>query len=144
MWQDWMQAMFNSPMQLLKAGSMPKLDDSYEDISAPTFDTTKARIVDERESRVGVQSDISEKIKNIPDDDALAKQSAQQVQEIIEQVFNIIRCNVADQMELYSKSFFLVPMLRRLEGDMSQLQLQESEKEKYQIRKQTLGSEKVT
>merc|ERR1711972_1032544 len=71
MWQDWMQAMFNSPMQLLKAGSMPKLDDDYEDQAAPTFDTTKERIVNERMSRVGVQGDISERIKQIPDDDAL-------------------------------------------------------------------------
>merc|ERR1711963_26004 len=74
----------------------------------------------------------------------MAKESAEQVQEIIEQVFNIIRCNVADQMELYSKSFFLVPMLRRLEGDMAQLELQEAEKERHRIRKTTLSTEQVT
>lgn len=144
MWQDWMQAMFASPMQLLKAGSMPKLDESYEGEVAPTLDTTKERIATERFNRVGVQNKIGEQIKNIPDDDSQARESAMMVQSIIEQVFHIIRCNVADQMELYSKSFFLVPMLRRLEGDMAMLELEDSEKEKYQMRKTTLDAEKET
>merc|ERR1712050_38555 len=83
MWQDWMQAMFHSPMQLLKAGSMPKLSAEPEEKSAPTFEDTKERILAERASRVGVQNRIGDKIKSIPDDDALAKEAAEMVQGII-------------------------------------------------------------
>lgn len=144
MWNDWMDSMFQSPLMLLKAGSMPKIGGTYETEIAPTLESTKMRIEEERDSRGGLQKKLSMQIKNIPDDDRHADQAVKMVQSIIEQTFGVIRCAVSDQMELYSKSFFLLPMLRRLEGDMAKLQLAEEDKNRYRMRTEVLKEENET
>ena len=40
-----MDSMFQSPLMLLKSGSMPAIGGSYEEEIAPTFESTKARDV---------------------------------------------------------------------------------------------------
>jgi hypothetical protein len=141
MWNDWMDSMFQSPLMLLKAGSMPPIGGTYETEIAPTFESTKQRIEAERNSRGCLQNKLHEKIKQIPDEDRYTHQAVGMVQSIIEQTFGVIRCAVSDQMELYSKSFFLLPMLRRLEGDMAKLELAEEDKLRYQARKSVLKEE---
>ena len=42
MWCDFMDSMFQSPLMLLKSGSMPSIGSGYDEEIAPTFDTTKA------------------------------------------------------------------------------------------------------
>uniref|UniRef100_A0A7S2LA20 Dynamin GTPase domain-containing protein n=1 Tax=Zooxanthella nutricula TaxID=1333877 RepID=A0A7S2LA20_9DINO len=141
MWNDWMDSMFQSPLMLLKAGSMPKIGGTYETEIAPTLESTKQRIEEERDSRGGLQKKLKEQVKRIPDDDRYADQAVKMVQSIIEQTFGVIRCAVSDQMELYSKSFFLLPMLRRLEGDMAQLDLLEEDRNRYRARCELLREE---
>jgi len=142
MWNDWMDSMFQSPLMLLKTGSMPKVGGSYDAVSAPTLDSTKQRIEEERNARGGLQSKLSEEIKKIPDDDRLADKAVEKVQSVIEKVFSVIRSAVSDQIELYSKSFFLLPMLRRLEGDMAKMELTDEDKARYGARKAVLDEEK--
>eukprot|EP00932_Pfiesteria_piscicida_P003030 SRR837773.12945.p1 GENE.SRR837773.12945~~SRR837773.12945.p1 ORF type:complete len:278 (-),score=83.94 SRR837773.12945:117-887(-) len=144
MWNDWMNSMFTSPLKLLKAGSMPKIEGTYETEIAPTFQSTKERIANERRRRDGVQSGLDQEIARIPNHDGCADESVQKVQQIIEKTFSRIRCAVSDQMELYSKSFFLLPMLRRLEGDMAKLELLEADRKKYAARKTKLVEEQKT
>jgi len=143
MWCDFMDSMFQSPLMLLKSGSMPSIGSGYEEEIAPTFNTTKARIMQERKGRGTLQTALREKVKQIPDDDVMAKESVKMVQRIIEQTFAVIRSVVADHMQLYSESFFLLPMLRRLEGVMAEMELQEEDKEKYRARKDVLEKEKA-
>jgi len=144
MWCDFMDSMFQSPMMLLKSGSMPKIGGGYEEEIAPTFESTKARIKQERRGRGTLQSALREKVKMIPEDDASANDSVKMVQKIMEQTFAVIRSVVADHMQLYSESFFLLPMLRRLEGVMAEMELQEEDKIRYRARKDVLNKEKQT
>lgn len=144
MWNDWMNSMFTSPLKLLKAGSMPKIEGTYETEIAPTFQSTKERIMRERSRREAVQSSLEHEIAQIPTQDVHAEESVQKVQQIIEKTFSRIRCAVSDQMELYSKSFFLLPMLRRLEGDMAKLELDENDKKRYRARAAKLVEEHTT
>merc|ERR1711972_68327 len=137
-----MDSMFQSPLMLLKSGTMPPIGDTYEEETAPTFESTKERISNERRSRGSMQNTLKAKIKQIPDDDSEADESVQMVQEIIEDTFGVIRCVVADQMQLYSESFFLLPMLRRLEGVMATMDLAEEDKKRYRARKEVLVQEK--
>lgn len=143
MWCDFMDSMFQSPLMLLKSGSMPSIGDGFSEEIAPTFESTKARIVQERNGRGTLQTALREKVKQIPDDDVMANESVKMVQRIIEQTFAVIRSVVADHMQLYSESFFLLPMLRRLEGVMAQMELQEEDKNSYRARKSVLDKEKA-
>lgn len=43
MWCDFMDSMFQSPLMLLKSGSMPSIGDDFDEEKAPTFETTKAQ-----------------------------------------------------------------------------------------------------
>merc|ERR1712060_978570 len=137
-----MDSMFQSPLLLLKSCSTPQLGEGYGDEIAPTFESTKERIMDERKNRGSLHHKLQDKIKLIPDDDASAHEALEMVQEIIEQTFEGIRCVVADQMQLYSESFFLLPMLRRLEGAMAVMDLEEEDKKRYRMRKTVLLEEK--
>jgi len=141
MWCDFMDSMFQSPLRLLKSCSTPSIGGTYEEEIAPTFESTKKRIENERKSRNVLHHQLNEQIKKIPDDDHSANRSVQMVQDIIEQTFGVIRCVVADQMQLYSESFFLLPMLRRLEGAMANMELEEDDKKRYRARKSVLVEE---
>jgi len=141
MWVDYMNSMFQAPLTLLKSGTMPPLGDDYEE-TAPTFESTKQRIIEERQGRGKMQRELQEEIKTIPEDDSRANESVQMVQKIIEKTFRAIRCVVADQMQLYSESFFLMPMLRRLEGVMAAIELEEDDAARYRMRKTILVEEK--
>mmetsp|Transcript_8292 Transcript_8292/g.26324 ORF Transcript_8292/g.26324 Transcript_8292/m.26324 type:complete len:728 (-) Transcript_8292:116-2299(-) len=141
MWCDFMDSMFQSPLSLLKSCSTPSIGGTYEEEIAPTFESTKTRIDKERRSRNTLHAQLHEQIKQIPDDDLSARDSVKMVQAIIEQTFGVIRCVVADQMQLYSESFFLLPMLRRLEGAMANMELEEDDKKRYRARKTVLAEE---
>jgi len=139
MWKDYMDAMFQSPLKLLKSCTMPSVGDvakfADEEGLAPTFDSTKERIETEVSQRSGVANSLSQKIRRIPADDSAAMEARDMIQFIIEEIFGRIRSLVADQMQLYSESFFLLPMLRRLEGEMAEMQMPEQDKKRYQMMK---------
>merc|ERR1719476_282754 len=130
-------------MKLLKTSSMPKEDESLDDLVLPTFESTKQRIREEVTNRLANQGKLRQKTSAIPDDFFYADKAVTMVSSIIDETFSLIRCQVADQMQLYSESFFLLPMLRLLEGDMAGLQLEPEDSKMYRMRKQVLEVEEA-
>merc|ERR1712157_13518 len=63
------------------------------------------------------------------------------VQQLMVQTYGFIRSQVCDQVELFAESFFKLPMLRRLEDDMAQIELCEEDEKKYAVRRSQLGGE---
>lgn len=143
MWGDLLDSMFQYPLLLLKASSLSKsTPDSLEDEIAPTLESTKERITTELAQRSTLSSSLRDDIRTIPNDDIKANEAVKAVKKIIQKTFAVIRCQVADQMELYSESFFLLPMLRRLEGEMAAMDLEEDDKMRYRARMSVLKEEK--
>lgn len=60
------------------------------------------------------------------------------MQMILLKTFSFIRSQVADQIEIFAESFFKLPMLRRLEGDMDSIELSEVDKKTYAARREVL------
>merc|ERR1719271_669458 len=84
-----------------------------------------------------------DEIAAIPDDDNKIQFALKEVDRVIQKIFGVIRCLVADQMQLYSESFFLLPMLRRLEGEMAKMQMPDEDRRRYQqLRKMLVEEDK--
>merc|ERR1712000_450624 len=135
--------MFQSPMTLLKNSSSKKLagPEDEDSCQAPTFEDTKERIQNEMRHRESLKNKNDDEINRIPQGDTTYTQATDKIKTIIGQSFSQIRCQVSDQIQLYSESFFLLPMLRRLEGDMSQMQLSDEDSRRYRTRKKVLDEE---
>merc|ERR1712232_1320701 len=111
-------------MTMLKTCS--KLDmGTYDDMILPTLETAKDRIRQERQDRGGFGRDIRKKIAEM--NMGAVSDAVKELENTIEETFGAIRCVVADNIQLYAESFFLLPILRRLEGEMSQLELLEDD-----------------
>merc|ERR1711998_489455 len=68
-------------------------------------------------------------------------EAVDKVQMLVLKTYSFIRSQVCDQVELFAESFFKLPMLRRLEEDMSLIQMTEEHKTHYEARRGRLGSE---
>lgn len=54
-------------------------------------------------------------------------QQFEKIFKVVDDIFGHVRGNVADQMQLYAESFFLLPMLRTVEGEMFEITFDEAE-----------------
>jgi hypothetical protein len=143
MWIDYLHTMFEAPISLMKGGTMPKASEIMYDTDAhgaggsgflgdsgmaPTFEGEhgmKARIKKDMERREMTKRHMEMRMSGI-------KVGAEDtLQHLLDEMFTRIRCLVADQMQLYAESFFLLPMLRRLEGDMAKMEMAEADRNRY-------------
>merc|ERR1712003_434289 len=77
----------------------------------------------------------------IPIESHAIDKAVDDVQMLILRAYSFIRSQVCDQVELFAESFFKLPMLRRLEDDMAQMELGEEDEKKYALRRGQLGAE---
>merc|ERR1719460_720028 len=133
---------FSNPWVFLKA-STPSANDSEDlkDAVLPSFDDTKARIPQEIKSRSGVEMILSKWLQEIPSDTEQIDVTVDKVQQLVIKTYSFIRSQVCDQVELFSESFFKLPMMRRLEENMSMIELSDQDKENYEARRQRLEVE---
>jgi len=136
---------FSNPWVFLK-GASPGAGDSEgsKDTVMTSFDDTKARIPAEIRSRSGIEDILAKWLQEIPTESDQVDDAVDKVQQLVLKTYSFIRSQVCDQVELFAESFFKLPMMRRLEEDMSMIELSDQDKENYDSRRQRLSVEAKT
>merc|ERR1719277_1188507 len=133
---------FSNPWVFLKgttAGANESEDMS--DAVLPSFDDTKERIPKEIQGRSGTETVLSRWLTDIPMDSSQIDEAVDKVQMLVLKTYGFIRSQVCDQVELFSESFFKLPMMRRLEEDMAQIELTDEDTANYQARRDRLADD---
>merc|ERR1712084_81780 len=99
---------------------------------------TKLRIPEELEGRSSMEKTVTKWLYSIPTEPHLIDDSVDQVQLLVLKVYGHIRSQVCDQVELFAESFFKLPLMRRLEEDMINMQLSDVDAEGYKVRRSAL------
>lgn len=133
---------FSNPWVFLKCATAGTSDrEDMGDAVLPSFDDTKERIPKEVASRSGIESTLSKWLQEIPTDSSQIDEAVDRVQMLVLKTYGYIRSQVCDQVELFSESFFKLPMLRGLQEDMSMIELTAEDKKHYDARRERLSSE---
>jgi GTP-binding protein EngB required for normal cell division len=125
---------FSNPWVFLKGATV----DQAVDDSEQTDEDTKFRIPQEIQSRSGIESTLSKWLQDIPTDAKNIDEAVDKVQMLVLKTYSFIRSQVCDQVELFTESFFKLPMLRRLNEDMSDIVIDAQNHANYVARRQTL------
>ena len=136
-----LQSTFQNPWALVKGSSwVPSEEemngDAFQDMYLPSFEDTKARIPIEISHRSSVENSLRKMVNDIPTDNQQVDLAVEKVQALMIAVFNNIRNLLCDQLELFADSFFQLPMIRHLEGMMSEIDL--VDKTPFLVRRQQL------
>lgn len=134
---------FSNPWVFLKRASRGLADDTgdvgnLDDVTLPSFEDTKKRIPNEIESRSGMETILTKWLASIPQEPHQMDEAVDKVQMLVLRTFAFIRAQIADQIELFAESFFKLPMMRRLEEDMSLIELNPADYEMYKLRRDAL------
>merc|ERR1719469_1396203 len=132
---------FSNPWVFLRGNTSGGSVEDLSDAVLPSFDDTKERIPREVANRSGIESTLSKWLQDIPTDSSQLDEAVDKVQMLVLKTYSFIRSQVCDQVELFAESFFKLPMLRRLENDMSQLELTAEDNNIYLARRARLGKE---
>jgi GTP-binding protein EngB required for normal cell division len=116
-------------------------DGTLDDVALPSFEDTKQRIPVEIESRSGMETVLTKWLAMIPQEPHQMDEAVDKVQMLVLKTFAFIRAQIADQIELFAESFFKLPMMRRLEEDMSLIELNPADYEVYKVRRDKLEDE---
>jgi hypothetical protein len=133
---------FSNPWVFLKgyaAGDAENMDDGNAVL--PSFDDTKTRIPGEIKGRSGIDGLISKWLQDIPSEPERIDDAVDKVQMLVLKTYSYIRSQVCDQVELFAESFFKLPMMRRLEEDMSMMELTDQDRASYDARRLQLTSQ---
>jgi len=137
-----LHATFSNPWVFLKKTSAKLDDDESGDMPLlPTLEDTKARIPKEINNRTGIERTVTKWIYDIPTQPHLIDEAVDEVQLLVLKVYSHIRSQICDQVELFAESFFKLPLIRRLEEDMSKIELSDVDKEGYRVRREKLEGE---
>lgn len=137
LFENMLTSTFSNPWVFLKgAGGADPGDDAGD--ALPSFDETKELIPSEIQNRTGFEASLSKWLHEIPSDPAQIDEAVEKVQMLVLKTYGFIRSQVCDQVELFAESFFKLPMMRRLEGDMGSISLSDSDKAGYQARRERL------
>jgi GTPase SAR1 family protein len=130
---------FSNPWVFLK-GATTNSDQSkiLEDAVLPSFDDTKERLPKEIQSRSSIDQQLSRWLQEIPTESNQIDEAVDRVQMLVLKTYGFIRSQVCDQVELFSESFFKLPMLRRLEQDMAITELNETDTKNYHEQRERL------
>lgn len=92
-----------------------------------TWEGAKKRVPLEIAARTGVENILNRWLSNIPTEPSKMDTTVDMAQILLLKMFQMMRCNIADMIEVYAESFFKLSMLRRIDKPMSEIQLGVSE-----------------
>ena len=121
------ESMLQKPSALLKASSMPSSKEKHalSDVQLPSKTETLKRINVEFRDRGKLDIYIRKLVAEIPEDNLRANEAVEKVTSILVKTFAFVRSTIADQLELFAVSFYQLPMLRKLESSMQDIELDE-------------------
>merc|ERR1719476_1238728 len=139
LFENMLTSTFSNPWVFLK-GAPPGCKEGEDpgDAALPSFDDTKERIPKEISGRAGTECVLSKWLADIPTDSSQIDEAVDKVQMLVLKTYSFIRSQVCDQVELFAESFFKLPMLRRLEKDMAQIELTDEDTCNHQARRDRL------
>lgn len=140
LFENMLTSTFANPWVFLKGATVGGYGEGM-DATLPSIDDTKERIPREIQSRSGIETTLSKWLLDIPTDSHQIDEAVDKVQMLVLKTYSFIRSQVCDQVELFAESFFKLPMLRRLEEDMSKISLSDTDKSNYQARRLRLESD---
>jgi len=131
---------FSNPWVFLKGAtpSTQEEDGDLKDAVLPSFDDTKLRIPEEIKCRSSIEAVLAKWLSDIPTESDQIDVAVDKVQQLVLKTYSFIRSQVCDQVELFAESFFKLPMMRRLEEDMSMIELSEQDQQNYKARRDLL------
>merc|ERR1711933_480375 len=120
---------FSNPWTFLKgatvqpAGLTEVVDDNREARAVDDDDgeDPRQRVPREIHSRCGIEHLLNTWLMNIPEEAHQIDYAVDSVQKLLLKTYGMIRSQVCDQVELFAESFFKLPMMRRLDEDMSMI-----------------------
>ncbi|CEM01023.1 unnamed protein product [Vitrella brassicaformis CCMP3155] len=133
-----MTSTFSNPWVFLKKNSTVLEDSDGFEEALPSFEDTKARIPMEIGTRSGIDSILARWIGDIPVEATQMDEAVEKVQSLVNKTFAFIRSQISDQVELFAESFFKLPLMRKMEEDMKSIELNDVDKETYEVRRQFL------
>lgn len=137
-WKDYLKSMSSSPFSLLQAQTTSIAKTADELIASfqptPAFNEVKARVVQQMTGRGTKEGAKRKELDDVLTEGGGKKdivdaspQQFEKIFKVVDDIFGHVRGNVADQMQLYAESFFLLPMLRTVEGEMFEITFDEAE-----------------
>lgn len=136
LFQNMLTSTFANPWAFLKGGTQSESSDVEGKREEPEF-----RIPKEIESRSGIEAMLSKWLQDIPTESHQIDEAVDKVQMLVLKIYSLIRSQVCDQVELFAESFFKLPMLRRLEEDMTNIELSDQDKANYESRRSKITQE---
>jgi len=130
-----LQSSFSNPWVFLKKSTAKLEDGDGDEPLLPSLEDTKARIPQEIASRTGSERTVAKWVGEVPLEPHKINEAVDKVQLLVLKVYSHIRSQICDQVELFSESFFKLPLMRRLEEDMNKMELSDIDLEGYKARR---------
>jgi len=142
LFEQMLTSTFSNPWVFLKGATVG----NDADMKLPpgklgSLEHTQERIPQEIKSRSSIERTLSQWLRSIPEEAHEIDDAVDKVSQLVLKTYSFIRSQVCDQVELFAESFFKMPMLRKLEDDMSKITLSNSDKENYAARRERLVGE---
>jgi S-adenosylmethionine/arginine decarboxylase-like enzyme len=142
LFENMLTSTFSNPWVFLKTPSTAATgEEEPQEAAMPSFDDTKERIPRDLQARTGVESMLSRWLTGIPTEPQQIDEAVEKVQMLLLKTYGFIRATVCDQVELFSESFFKLPMMRRMEQNMAMIELSQEDEAIYQSRRNSLQQE---
>merc|ERR1719443_1839693 len=101
---------FANPWSFLKGGTTEDKKDAPIDAGGTADD----RVPEEMRQRGNSEKILNDWLQNIPTEATRVDEAVDEVQRLVMRIYSLIRSQVCDQVDLFTESFFKLPMLRQL------------------------------